>query len=164
MSGREIAHPCPTWRGLGRVLSSLRSSPHKLLLDLIHDWLVIRQVCVIAQRVFNQHHLLILHVLQGCSRVGESRNGGLARPASCWCSPGPTPGKTPEWTRRGEHERHERAARTRTKINYQFCAGGWGKRQQERLRLGEGEKLPIRDYREGLKYKGQELGLWRLTG
>lgn len=55
-----------------RGLRALRSSPHKLLLDLICDWLIICQVCVIAECVFNQQHLIIC-ILQYCSQVGERR-------------------------------------------------------------------------------------------
>lgn len=43
----------------------LRSSPQKLLLDLVRHGLIICQVCVIAERVFNHQYPLILFVLQG---------------------------------------------------------------------------------------------------
>ena len=58
----------------------LRSSPHKLLLDLVRHGLIICQVGVIAERVFNHQHLLILFVLQGCSGEAE-RRGWQAHPA-----------------------------------------------------------------------------------
>lgn len=61
--------PCP------RRLCTLGSSPHKLLLDLVGNRLIIRQVCVIAECVFNQQHLLILFVLQGCIREAKGEVG-----------------------------------------------------------------------------------------
>ena len=89
---RENAHlRLPSGLGspgtVSRGLRARRCSPHKLLLDLVCHWLIIRQVCVIAERVLNQQHLLILSVLQGCSREAE-RRVWLAHPASP-CYPPP---------------------------------------------------------------------------
>lgn len=73
-------------------LRALRSSPHKLLLDLVQDWFIVHQVCVAAERVFNQQQLLVVCLLQGCCWVGGRRQ----RSASSLEAPIPTSMKEPE--------------------------------------------------------------------
>lgn len=68
-SVRENTHlpHSPAGRGGPDTISQgwivLRSSPQKLLLDLVCHGLIICQVCVIAERVFNHQYPLILFVL-----------------------------------------------------------------------------------------------------
>lgn len=86
---RTCTPPGRAWGALTQLprrRCALRSSPDKLLLDLIQDWFIVHQVCVAAERVFNQQHLLIVGLLQGCCWAGGRRQ----RPASSLEAPIPT--------------------------------------------------------------------------
>lgn len=71
--GETCTPPGRAWGALIQPpggLGALRNSPHKLLLDHIGDWIIVCQIRVVAECVFNQQCLLILCTFQRCSGVG----------------------------------------------------------------------------------------------